>query len=204
MAPSSADHSPQLKRQPGSALGEWLRDVRTNQRISQRALAERSGLSRSYLSDIERGGGARPSVGTLDKLATALGASRSDLLRAAGVLEPATGVPEQAGERRLLALYRDLSRDGQAAVERFARFAHLEEHRWTQPQLPTLTDQGDGESDGVDDGERPTQIGPTLFDALEPAPLQPRRLNDERAVRRRSAGGSPSQSSDVAGRRVNT
>ncbi len=99
-----------------SALGEWLRAARLNQRISQRALADRSGVSRSYLCDIERGRGARPSVGTLDKLATALGASRTDLLRAAGVLEPALGVPEQAGERRLLALYRDLSRDAQSAV----------------------------------------------------------------------------------------
>ena len=156
-----------------SALGKWLRAARSNQRISQRALADRSGVSRSYLCDIERGRGAQPSVGTLDKLATALGASRTDLLRAAGVLEPAMGVPERAGERRLLALYRDLSRDAQSAVERFARFAHLEEHRWTQPPLPSLADQHQDQPDDADAAAHPRQHGPTLFDAVEPTSNQP-------------------------------
>lgn len=183
MAALPAHHLVRTRMQTSSALGEWLRDARTNQRISQRALAERSGLSRSYLCDIERGRGARPSVGTLDKLATALGASRADLLRAAGVLEPATGVPEQAGERRLLALYRDLSREGQAALERFARFAHLEEHRWTQPQLPTLADQRSGASDDSIDVEHPPQVGPTLFDAVETPPRQGQPSNEQDTVR---------------------
>jgi transcriptional regulator with XRE-family HTH domain len=169
MPPAPAERLNETTLATSSALGEWLRSARLNQRISQRALADRSGVSRSYLCDIERGRGAQPSVGTLDKLAMALGASRTDLLRAAGVLEPATGVPEHAGERRLLALYRNLSRDAQSAVERFARFAHLEEQRWTQPQLPTLAEQDHDQSDGAVAVARPAQMGPTLFDAVEAA-----------------------------------
>jgi transcriptional regulator with XRE-family HTH domain len=110
--------------------------------MSQRALAERAGVSRSYLCDIERGRGAQPTVTTLNKLARALGASRIDLLRVAGILEPVA------------------SPESQAAVERFAQFLRAEEHRWVQPRLL------DGEED-----ERlpkgPPMSGPTLFDELE-------------------------------------
>ena len=170
MGPSSPARAVRAGSQPDADLGAWLRAARADQRISQRALADRSGLSRSYLCDIERGRGAQPSVATLDKLATALGASRADLLRAAGVLEPVSGVPEQAGERRLLALYRDLSRESQAAVERFARFAHLEEHRWTQPHLPVLADHPNGAADDYGGYDRRSQVGPTLFDVNEVGP----------------------------------
>lgn len=143
----------------GDALGAWIRGVRTGQGISQRALADRAGVSRSYLCDIERGRGARPSVAILARLAGALGASRLDLLRAAGAIEPGAAESGDRGvERRLLALFRALSDDGRAAVERFARFTHDEEHRWVQPGLP----------DGDDAAPVPAhQAGPTLFDALD-------------------------------------
>ncbi|MER3487125.1 MAG: transcriptional regulator, partial [Chloroflexota bacterium] len=54
-----------------NALGEWIRTTRITHGMSQRALAERAGVSRSYLCDIERGRGAQPTVATLDKLARA-------------------------------------------------------------------------------------------------------------------------------------
>jgi transcriptional regulator with XRE-family HTH domain len=126
--------------------------------VSQRALASRAGISRSYLCDIERGRGAQPSVAVLDKLATALGASRWDLLRAAGILDPAPAAVDNSAERRLLALYRDLSDSGRAAVERFARFTHSEEHRWIQPRLV--------ESESIETPRAATPVGPTLFDTL--------------------------------------
>src|SRR5262249_49406819 len=91
----------------GPVLGDWVRTARTSQGISQRALADRSGLSRSYLCDIERGRGAQPSVATLDKLANALGASRADLLRIAGILESSGRLGDER-ERRFLTVYRDL------------------------------------------------------------------------------------------------
>jgi hypothetical protein len=97
-------------------------------------------------------------VPVLDKLATALGASRWDLLRAAGILEPLSGPVDNAAERRLLALYRDLTDDARAVVERFARFMHGEEHRWVQARLV------DGEE--IAPPLVPSQTGPGLFDGL--------------------------------------
>jgi transcriptional regulator with XRE-family HTH domain len=143
----------------GPALGDWVRTTRTTQGISQRALADRSGLSRSYLCDIERGRGAQPSVATLDKLANALGASRADLLRVAGILETSGRLSDER-ERRFLTVFRDLGPGAQDAVERFARFLHAEEHRWVQPRLL------DGE-DGRSEPALPIPNGPTLFDRLD-------------------------------------
>lgn len=129
----------------GSLLGEWLRKTRAEQEISQRALADRSGLSRSYVCDIERGRGAHPSVATLDKLAAALGFSRGDLMKASGLIDQTSGPRENDDERRMLAVYRDLSSSGRRNVLRFARFVHADEHHWTQPPLP-------GPEDGADPG----------------------------------------------------
>ncbi|MEA2530312.1 MAG: Helix-turn-helix domain [Thermomicrobiales bacterium] len=143
----------------GPVLGDWVRVTRANQGISQRALADRSGLSRSYLCDIERGRGAKPSVATLDKLANALGASRADLLRVAGILESPGRLSDER-ERRFLTVFRDLGTGAQDSVERFARFLHAEEHRWVQPSLL------DGDDDQVEPA-MPAPSGPTLFDRLD-------------------------------------
>lgn len=145
-------------RAPGMALGEWIRATRTGQGVSQRGLADRSGLSRSYLCDIERGRGSRPSVETLDKLASALGASRTDLLRVAGILE-STGRMSDERERRFLAVYRDLGPQAQDAVDRFARFMHAEEHRWVQARLI------DGDEASLVSA-LPDLTSPGLFDGL--------------------------------------
>jgi len=149
------------KAPPDPSLGGWIRAARAGQGVSQRVLADRAGLSRSYLCELELGRGARPSVATMDKLAAALGASRTDLLRAAGLLEQAPPTREHEAERRLLAVFRDLAPEGRVLVERFARFVHHDEHRWIQPALLADADQ-----DGVANG--PTQAGPTLFDPLPP------------------------------------
>jgi transcriptional regulator with XRE-family HTH domain len=144
-------------------LGEWVRIARTREHLSQRALADRAGISRSYLCDIERSRGLQPSVSVLDKLAIALGASRSDLLKAAGVIEQAAGESGDAGERRIIALYRDLGAEGKIAVERFARFLRDEEHRFVQPALI---------EDELQSADQPfRQTGPTLFDL---SPLETR------------------------------
>lgn len=138
-----------------TALGAWVRNVRTEQGLSQRGLADRAGLSRSYLCDIERGRGTQPSMETLDKLSAALGLSRNELLRAAGMIEGGLDERHTSDERRLLAVFRDLDNGGRTQVMRFARFIHAEEHTWVQPGLP-------------DDGALPqsmvVQTGPTLFD----------------------------------------
>jgi transcriptional regulator with XRE-family HTH domain len=103
--------------------------------MSQRELASRSGLSRSYVCDIERGRGVHPSVETLDKLASALGLDRVDLLKASGVIEAVTSNRETDEERRMLSVYRDLSESGRLSVMRFARFVHQDEHQWVQANM---------------------------------------------------------------------
>jgi transcriptional regulator with XRE-family HTH domain len=141
----------------GSLLGVWVRRARQEQGLSQRALADQSGLSRSYVCDIERGRGAEPSLTTLDKLAAALGASRADLMRASGLIDRALVPRESDEERRLLSVYRDLSDVGRLNIMRYARFVHQEEHAWTQASF--VGDESDGQ-------EPPRQVpqGPTLFD----------------------------------------
>jgi hypothetical protein len=96
-------------------------------------------------------------VPVLDKLANALGASRWDLLRAAGILEPVPGRVGNAAEHRMLALYRDLSEDGRSMVERFVRFVHADEQRWVQAPLV----EGEELPLGPPRGQ-----GPSLFDGL--------------------------------------
>ena len=133
-------------RQPQSAtpLGDWVRAIRLEQGFSQRELASRAGLSRSYVCDIERGRGAHPSVETLDKLAAALGLSRVDLLKASGVIDRVNDRRENSEERRMLAVFRDLSGNGRISVMQFARFLHTDEHHWIQANLLDRLDGGDG------------------------------------------------------------
>lgn len=134
-----------------SELGDWIRQERQRLHLSQRELASRAELSRSYLCDIERGRGASPSIGTLDRLSTALGVSRTDVLQVAGIVEPPAG--ENSQERRIMALFRDLSDSGQSSVERYIRFLYQEEHRFVQsPLIETGDDQ------------EKVPSGPTLFD----------------------------------------
>lgn len=116
-------------------FGQWLRAARAEGRITQQALADRAGLSRSYLSDLERGRGVRPTLPTLDRLAAALGTSNLEALWAAGLLELPSRGPRRQEEDRLLARWRGLSEAGQAAVERFIRFVYQEEQRWVQPSF---------------------------------------------------------------------
>lgn len=145
----------------GSLLGVWVRHARKEQGLSQRALADQSGLSRSYVCDIERGRGSEPSLSTMDKLAAALGASRADLMHAAGFIDRAPVSRESDDERRLLAVYRDLTGEGRLGVMRYARFLHQEEHAWTQSSL--IGDETEQEGRPVAP-MRSSLENPTLFD----------------------------------------
>lgn len=141
-----------------NALGEWVRARRTAASVNQRDLAARSGISRSYLCDIERGRGGQPSLGCLDRIAAALGADRAEILSAAGILGPARDAKQDKRVIDLIAVYRGLSESGQDSMERLARFLLAEEQRWTQPRLV----------DEIAPAEHPRlQSGPTLFDSLE-------------------------------------
>jgi transcriptional regulator with XRE-family HTH domain len=54
------------------ALGELIYELRTSAGLSQRELADRMGTTQSVISRLEEGGGGRPRLDTLARVATAL------------------------------------------------------------------------------------------------------------------------------------
>ena len=66
-----------------SQLGGRLRAIRHRRRATLRAVADRAGLSESFLSQVERGR-ASASIGSLQRIAAALGVSVADLFEPDG------------------------------------------------------------------------------------------------------------------------
>jgi transcriptional regulator with XRE-family HTH domain len=150
----------QMNRESGSALGEWIKSTRSTQGVSQRELADRAGLSRSYLCDIERGRSTKPSFECLESIARALGVDRTDVLRVAGILEPVKAPEENVRDRKHLSVYQSLNESNRTAVEAFARYLLSQEQHWVQAKLV------DGDHDSDSNGGR-LQDGPMLFDIVE-------------------------------------
>jgi transcriptional regulator with XRE-family HTH domain len=71
-------------------IGEFIRDMRQNARISLRQLAEQAGVSNPYLSQIERGL-RKPSAEVLQQLASALRVSTPMMYLRAGLLDLTEG-----------------------------------------------------------------------------------------------------------------
>jgi transcriptional regulator with XRE-family HTH domain len=71
-------------------IGEFIRDLRHNARISLRELAERAGVSNPYLSQIERGL-RKPSAEVLGQIASALRVSTPVMYLRAGLLNEKDG-----------------------------------------------------------------------------------------------------------------
>lgn len=72
-------------------LGDYLKEQRTAAQLSLRQLAEQTGVSNPYLSQIERGL-RKPSAEVLQQLAKALRISAEQLYVRAGILSPDDGV----------------------------------------------------------------------------------------------------------------
>jgi transcriptional regulator with XRE-family HTH domain len=71
-------------------IGEFIRDLRNNARISLRELANRAGVSNPYLSQIERGL-RHPSAEVLSQIADALRVSTAVMYLRAGLLNEGQG-----------------------------------------------------------------------------------------------------------------
>jgi transcriptional regulator with XRE-family HTH domain len=71
-------------------IGEFIRDLRRNAQISLRQLAEQTGVSNPYLSQIERGL-RKPSAEVLQQLAAALRVSTPMMYLRAGLLDRGDG-----------------------------------------------------------------------------------------------------------------
>lgn len=70
-------------------LAEYLKQKREEQGILASQLADKAGLTRSHISEIERGKIALPNADIRRRLAAALGVSHLDLLVAAGEITEA-------------------------------------------------------------------------------------------------------------------
>ena len=71
-------------------IGDFIRELRHNARISLRELAERAGVSNPYLSQIERGL-RKPSAEVLQQIASALRVSTPVMYLRAGLLDSKEG-----------------------------------------------------------------------------------------------------------------
>ena len=74
-----------------SKLGDYLRDQRRQAHLTLRQLAEQTGVSNPYLSQIERGL-RKPSAEVLQQIAKALRISAEQLYVRAGIVSPDDGV----------------------------------------------------------------------------------------------------------------
>ena len=92
-AANGGERPPENNEYPARRLGETLRRVRRARRLTLAQLAERSGVSRSMLSEIERGS-VNPTVGVLWNLTFALGIEIGELLTNASVAEGGASVIE--------------------------------------------------------------------------------------------------------------
>ena len=76
-------------------LGATLRQLRARQHLSLRTLAERTGFSPSFLSQVENGQSS-PSLSSIEKITAALGQTLGDFFQSLQVREADTAVLEHA------------------------------------------------------------------------------------------------------------
>jgi transcriptional regulator with XRE-family HTH domain len=106
-----------------STLGAFLKDQRVSAEMSLRQLAELTGVSNPYLSQIERGL-RKPSADVLQQLAKALRISAEQLYVQAGILRPGS---DGAGtvELAVLADPQLTERQKQSLLDVYASFVSL-------------------------------------------------------------------------------
>jgi transcriptional regulator with XRE-family HTH domain len=111
------------------SIGEYIREQRQRAKVSLRQLAETTGVSNPYLSQIERGL-RKPSADILQQLARALHVSAETLYVQAGILDPRDG-PEpdleheilrdaslsESQKQAMIEVYRSFQREGRERPE---------------------------------------------------------------------------------------
>src|SRR4051795_11600244 len=98
--------------QTGAAFGELLRRLRSAAALSQEALAERSGLSRNGISDLERGLHPAPRLETVRLLADGLALADDERVALLAAARPALWQdhPPEPGRCPLVSLPAPLTR----------------------------------------------------------------------------------------------
>lgn len=120
-----------------SDIGSFIRSQRETAHVSMRQLAERSGVSNPYLSQVERGL-RKPSADVLSQIAKALRVSAEVLYVRAGILEPS----ETSQVRDAIITDTAITeRQKQILLDIYASFTHQNEAtREESPSDPTPTD----------------------------------------------------------------
>jgi transcriptional regulator with XRE-family HTH domain len=116
------------------SLGEYLREQRMANRLSLRQLAEQTGVSNPYLSQIERGL-RKPSAEVLQQIAKALRVSAETLYVRAGILDPEEGEARSV-ELAILADSGLTERQKQSLLDVYQSFRAANAH----PSQPTTGD----------------------------------------------------------------
>ena len=81
------------------AFGNSIRQMRAKKKLSQRVLAERSGLDVTYISGIERGV-RNPSLKSLESVAKGLGCSISETCKDLDKLDLAKCLPRKVKRKK--------------------------------------------------------------------------------------------------------
>lgn len=128
------------------AVGHRMKELREATGLTIGGLAIKSGVSKAYISRLERGKHPRPSMGTLRKLADPLRSTPHDLEGI--VTNPGAGIPIYAPDPESAAWLRDLVRRGKEAI----RFASQTAGLWTGQSIrpPDERKRDQGDHDGHD------------------------------------------------------
>jgi transcriptional regulator with XRE-family HTH domain len=119
-------------------LGEFIREQRSNNRLSLRSLSQLAGISNPYLSQIERGL-RKPSAEILQQIAKALRIQAETLYVRAGILEERSTEHDLEGE-----ILRDpfLTEDQkQTLIKVYTSLKHENEERVVSPPLPASDEE---------------------------------------------------------------
>ena len=134
-------------------LGEFIREQRSNARLSLRKLSELAGISNPYLSQIERGL-RKPSAEILQQIAKALRISAETLYVRAGILEERDDDDDLEGD-----ILRDrflTEEQKQMLIQVYRAFRHENEDKTVPPALAALDEPA---ADAVSEGEEETAAG---------------------------------------------
>ncbi len=109
------------------SLGEFLKEQRRSARLTLRQLADQTGVSNPYLSQIERGL-RKPSADVLQQLAKGLRISAETLYVRAGILDPDDARDERSVEVAVPRRHRP-DRAAEACAARYLRVVPERERR---------------------------------------------------------------------------
>ena len=136
------------------SLGEYLREQRVSAQLSLRQLAEQTGVSNPYLSQIERGL-RKPSAEVLQQLAKAFRVSAEQLYVHAGILDP----DEDQTRSVELAILADpglSERQKQSLLDVYSSFRAANHHPTSHPKSHLgVDDDAAAEASTVDRPRRP-------------------------------------------------